>query len=70
MNRKLYKSVKDKKICGVCGGIAELLGIDSTIIRLVWAFFIVFGGMGILAYILAAIIIPKDNNGGNFYDNY
>ena len=70
MNKKLYRSATNKRICGVCGGLAEFFDIDATIIRLLWAFFIVFGGMGILAYILAAIIIPRNNNNGNFYDNY
>lgn len=57
--KKIYKSVNDKCIAGVCGGIAEYFNIDSTIVRLIWAIFICFLGTGILAYILAAIIIPN-----------
>lgn len=60
MKKKLYKSSKDKKICGVCGGIAEYFGIDSTIIRLIWVFLIVFYGSGLLAYFLAALVMPND----------
>lgn len=56
--KKLYKSDADKKICGVCGGIAEYTGLDSTIIRLIWAVLFCFFGTGFLAYILAAFIIP------------
>lgn len=60
--KKLYKSKNDKKLCGVCGGIAEYLNVDSTIIRLIWGALILFAGSGILAYILAALIIPEDND--------
>lgn len=56
--KKLYKSETDKKLCGVCGGIAEYFGIDSTVIRLIWAILILWLGTGILAYILAALILP------------
>ncbi|MDO4522180.1 MAG: PspC domain-containing protein [Eubacteriales bacterium] len=58
--KKLYKSNKDKMICGVCGGIAEYFGLDSTLIRLAFALFSIIGGSGVLAYIAAAIIIPSE----------
>ena len=67
MKKKLYRSVTDKKIAGVCGGIAEYFEVDSTIIRLAWAFFTFFWGFGLFAYILAAFVVPKDNGGGNIY---
>ena len=57
--KKLCKSETNKMICGVCGGIAEYFGIDATLVRLGFAVFSVLGGSGILAYIAAAIIIPK-----------
>ena len=56
--KKLYKSAVDKKIAGVCGGIAEYFNVDSTLIRLAWVVFCLLGGSGVLAYILAALIIP------------
>lgn len=56
--RKLYKSQTDKKICGVCGGLAEYLNIDATIVRLIWAVLSICGGGGLLLYIVAAIIMP------------
>ena len=56
--KKLYKSNTDKKIAGVCGGIAEYFNIDSTLVRLGWVLFCALGGSGVLAYILAALIIP------------
>ncbi|MGN0150800.1 MAG: PspC domain-containing protein [Clostridia bacterium] len=58
--KKLYKSRYDRKISGVCGGIAEYLNVDSTWIRLAWAALVLFLGTGILAYILAALILPEN----------
>lgn len=60
-NKRLYKSATDKKIAGVCGGIAEYFNIDSTIIRLVWVLFSCLGGSGLLAYIIAAIVMPNES---------
>ena len=56
--KKLYKSSTDKKIAGVCGGIAEYFNIDSTLVRLGWVVFCALGGSGLLAYIIAALIMP------------
>ena len=44
----------------VCGGIGEYFGIDPTVVRLIWALFSLMGGCGILAYIIAAVIIPRN----------
>ncbi len=57
--KKLYKSSTDKKLFGVCGGIAEYFGIDSTFIRLAWAILILCFGTGVLLYFLAALILPN-----------
>ena len=57
--KKLYKSKKDKKLCGVCGGLADYFDIDSTIVRLIWVFLVFCVGTGILAYIVAALIMPE-----------
>lgn len=59
MEKKLYKSVVDKKLAGVCGGIAEYLNVDSTLIRLIWVILFFFAGTGLLAYIIAALIMPN-----------
>lgn len=61
MDKKLYRSQTDKMIAGVCGGIAEYFGIDSTLVRLGWVLFTFAGGSGILAYIIAWIIMPYRN---------
>ena len=54
--KKLCKS-KDKKICGVCGGIAEYLEMDPTIVRVIYAILFMTTGIGLLPYIIAAIIM-------------
>ena len=59
-NKKLYKSSVNRMLCGVCGGIAEYFGIDPTLVRLGWVLFCALGGSGFLAYIIAAIIIPRN----------
>ena len=56
--KKLYKSSTYKKIAGVCGGIAEYFNIDSTLVRLGWVVFCALGGSGLLAYIIAALVMP------------
>lgn len=55
----MYKSATDKKIAGVCGGIAEYFNVDATLIRLAWVLFGLLGGSGLLAYIIAALIMPE-----------
>ena len=57
--KKLYRSKKNRVIAGVCGGIAEYFNIDPTLVRLLWIFFVIIWGSGILAYIIAWIIIPE-----------
>jgi phage shock protein C len=58
--KKLYRSRKDSKVAGVCGGIAEYFNVDPTIIRLLAVLTIFFGGGGIVAYIIAWLIIPLE----------
>ena len=60
MKKRLYKSDKDKKVCGVCGGIANYFDVDPTVIRLACVIFTLAGGSGLIAYIIAAIIMPED----------
>ena len=59
-NGRLHKSTGDKKIAGVCGGIAEYLGVDSTIVRLAWALLICGWGTGLMAYIICAFVLPEE----------
>lgn len=60
MNKRLYKSNENKIVDGVCGGIAEYFGIDPTLVRLAWVISCTMGCSGFLAYIIAAVIIPRD----------
>ncbi len=59
MEKKLYRSKEDRIIAGVCGGVAEYLGADVSIIRLLWFVSLFMGGLGIFAYIAAFIIVPE-----------
>ena len=59
MEKKLYKSNTNKVIYGVCGGIGEYFNIDPTLVRLAWVVFCALGGSGLLAYIIMALIIPR-----------
>lgn len=56
--KKLYKS-NNRMICGVCAGLAEYLGIDPTVVRLIWAA-LGLTGTGILLYIIAALVMPEN----------
>ena len=60
MKKRLYKSSTDKKVYGVCGGIANYFDVDPTVIRLIWVIFTLVGGSGLIAYIIAAIIMPDE----------
>lgn len=60
--KRLHKSDSDKKLCGVCGGIAEYFNIDPTIVRLGWIIFCLAGGSGVLGYIIAVLVMPEDPN--------
>ena len=60
MEKKLYKDAKDKKICGVCAGIAKYFSIDPTLVRLGLVVFCLLGGSGVLAYIICALVIPDE----------
>lgn len=62
MTKKLYRSNNEKMLAGVCGGIAEYFNVDPTLVRLAWAGASIIGGLGILPYIIAAIIIPEKDD--------
>ena len=57
---RIHKSSRDKKISGVCGGIAEWLGVDPTIIRIAWAVLAFGWGPGILLYFICAFVLPEE----------
>lgn len=60
VKKKLYRSIKDRKIAGVCGGMAEYFDADPTIVRLLWALTLILGIFPtIIAYIICWIVIPE-----------
>lgn len=60
--KKLTRSTGNRMMCGVCGGIGEYLNVDPTLVRLIWALCSLASvGMGLILYIVAAIVIPEDN---------
>lgn len=60
MEKRLYKSNQNKMLDGVCGGIAEYFDLDPTLVRLGWVLFSALGGSGVIAYIVAAVVIPRN----------
>ena len=59
MSKRLYRSLENRMIAGVCGGIAEYMDLDPTIVRLAWVVMVFGLGFGILEYIVAWIIVPE-----------
>lgn len=58
--KKLLKSSKNRKLSGVCGGLAEYFGIDATIIRLIFALCVLFIGYGVMTYLVCLIMMPSE----------
>ena len=59
-NKRLYRSRQNRQVAGVCGGIADYLAIDPTLVRLFWVLFALAGGPGVVLYIILAVIVPKE----------
>ena len=60
VNKRLYRSRKDRQLAGVCGGVADYLGVDPTLVRLLWVIFAIAGGPGVLLYLIMAAIVPEE----------
>jgi len=58
--KPLSRSRTNRKIAGVCAGFAEYLDLDPTLIRILWVMLVIFGGCGLLAYLIAWIIMPEE----------
>ncbi len=59
--KRLYRSRKERMFAGVCGGVAEYFGIDPTLVRLFFVFAALFGGPGLLAYLIMMIVVPEES---------
>ena len=62
MKKRLYRSKTDKKLCGVCAGVADYFGIDPTIVRVIWAL------LAFLLYVIMALVVPEQPAGGGVID--
>ena len=60
--RKLYRSKTDKMVSGVCGGLGQYFGVDSTLVRLVFLLMLIFGGSGFIVYLIMAIVVPEEGS--------
>ncbi len=60
MQKRLYRSRTEKMIAGVCGGLGEYLGIDPTIVRIVWVLISLMAGVGVLLYLILWVVIPLE----------
>jgi len=58
MEKKLYRSTANKMLAGVCGGLAEYINLDPTIVRVIWAL-VGLSGAGLIAYLVCALLIPE-----------
>jgi phage shock protein C len=61
MEKRLYRSKDQRMIWGICGGLAQYIGIDPTIVRVLWVLSLLIGGFGILAYIILYFVIPLES---------
>ena len=64
-SKRLYRTREGNIVAGVCSGIAAYFGIDPTLVRLAFAVFTIFGGAGILVYLIAWIVIPEEGGDGS-----
>jgi len=60
MQKKLYRSVSNRMLAGVCGGIAEYLNVDVTVVRVLWAVISLFAFVGVAAYVVCLFLIPEE----------
>lgn len=72
--KKLYRSITDRRVAGVCGGLGEYFGIDPVIFRILFGVALVVYGTGVLLYIVMALIIPsksyRQDEDSRYYSNY
>lgn len=62
MTKRLTKSLGDKKIAGVCSGVAKYFGVDPTVVRIAWALLVLLFGVGIFLYLVCWLLMPDDSS--------
>ena len=60
LRKRLYRSREDRRIAGVCAGIADFLGVDATLVRIAWVLLALAGGPGLVLYIVLAVVVPEE----------
>jgi len=68
--KKLYKSRTDVKLDGVCAGLANFLNLDPTIVRVIWLIVALFGGTGLILYLICMVIIPREPDVKDYTDSH
>ncbi len=63
MARKLYRTRTDRKIWGVCGGLAKYFDMDPTIVRIIFVASLLCGTLGLWIYLIMAVIVPQESEG-------
>jgi len=58
--KRLYRSRTDRQVAGVCGGVADYLSLDPTIVRVIWVILTLAGGPGLILYIILALVVPEE----------
>ena len=59
-SKRLYRSRTDRQVAGVCGGVADYLSLDPTIVRVIWVILTLAGGPGLILYIILALVVPEE----------
>jgi phage shock protein C len=67
--KRLYRPRDGRVVAGVCVGLAAYLGVDPTLVRLAFVLLTVFGGLGILLYLCAWVVIPEEGDGASIAEN-
>lgn len=57
--KKLVRDIKNKKIAGVCAGVAKYFGMDVTLVRIIWLVLALMGSLGVWAYLILMLVLPK-----------
>jgi phage shock protein C len=68
--KRLYRPQNGRVVSGVCAGLAAYFGVDPTLVRLAFALLTVFGGLGILLYLFAWVVIPDENDGTSIAESF
>jgi phage shock protein PspC (stress-responsive transcriptional regulator) len=69
-SKRLYRTREGRVVAGVCAGLAAYFGVDPTLVRLAFAVLTIFGGAGVLLYLVAWIVIPDEGDGASIAETF